>query len=39
MPETTWSPLWVTQAKAWTMASATEVPIPASRPTQGEPVT
>ena len=38
MPETTWSPRWVIEAKPWTSASATPNAMPASTPSQALPV-
>ena len=39
MPETTWLPRLVMQAKPWTMARKIENAMPAARPSQAEPVT
>jgi hypothetical protein len=39
MPETTWLPRWVMQAKPWSMEMAIEKAMPAARPRSAEPVT
>ena len=39
MPETTWLPRLVMQAKPWTMARTIENAMPAPSPSQAEPVT
>src|SRR5262245_23737519 len=39
IPDTTWFPAYVMQARPWTMASATDAATPAASPSQAEPVT